>query len=238
MNTFLAPRPAAPPANRRQRRAAARRQKVRPLPLCVAAATILLAGVAFGNFGSETATDAESPVVVASSEVMPEMPREAIPINEICINPLLGNLVDLGLATQGRIYQMCGNNDRLFCAVMAIASVETHFDPDAIGDGGESLGLMQINTTAQADRIERLGVTDLMDIYQNVAVAIDYIEWLSDQLAPGEDIYGTDAIYMAYNMGLSGSRKAMDGGIIVTEYSTAVLDAFHIYIKQMEVAPV
>lgn len=233
MNTILAPKPAAPPANRRQRRAGARKQKVRPLPIFMAAATIV-AGVVFGNFGSETATDA--PVAVVYPEAAQKTPA-VVPISETYINPLLGNLVDLDLATQGRIYQMCGSNDRLFCAVMAIASVETHFDPDAIGDGGDSLGLMQINITAQADRIERLGVTNLMDIYQNVAVAIDYINWLSEQIAPGEDLYGTDALYMAYNQGLSGSRKAMDSGIIVTEYSTAVLDAFNIYITQMGVNP-
>lgn len=234
MNTTLVPRPAAPPANRRQRRAEARKRKVRPLPVFMAAAAIM-AGVAFGSFGPGSATD--TPVAVAYSEAIPRTPV-VVPISETYINPLLGNLVDLDLATQGRIYQMCGNNDRLFCAVMAIASVETHFDPGAIGDGGDSLGLMQINTTAQADRIERLGVTDLMDIYQNVAVAIDYINWISEQIAPGEDVYGTDALYMAYNMGLSGSRKAMAGGIIATEYSAAVLDAFNIYIKQMGVNPV
>lgn len=235
MNTTLAPRPAAPPANRRQRRAAVRKRTVNPVPICVAAAA-LLAGAVFGGFGATTAATPVDPPAVASY-VEPRASNKAMPINTTYINPLLDGLVDLDLATQNRIYQMCGNDNRLFCSVMAIASVETQFDPGAIGDDGQSLGLMQINTTAQADRIECLGVTDLMDIYQNVGVAIDYIGWLSDQLAPGEDIYGTDALYMAYNMGLSGSRKAMDGGIIVTEYSAAVLDAFNTYIKQMEVNP-
>lgn len=236
MNTTLAHKPAAPPANRRQRRAAARKRAVNPVPICIIAAA-LLAGAVFGDFRS-TASAAPADPPVMASQVEQSASDKAVPVNTTYINPLLDGLVDLDLATQNRIYQMCGNDVRLFCSVMAIASVETQFDPEAIGDGGKSLGLMQINTTAQADRIERLGVTDLMDIYQNVGVAIDYIGWLSDQLAPGEDIYGTDALYMAYNMGLSGCCKAMNGGIIVTEYSAAVLDAFNTYVKQIEVNPV
>lgn len=236
MNTPIAPRHATPPANRRQRRAAARKKKVNPLPLCIAAAAIF-AGVAFGDFDSAETTPPASSVVPSEAR-LPDTSGEVTPVCALYINPLLTGLVDLDLTAQNRIYEMCHRNDRLFCSVMAIASVETHFDPEAIGDGGKSLGLMQINIRWQADRIEALGITDLTDYQQNVAVALDYIAWIAERLAPDdpESTYGTSPLFMAYNSGYSGAMKLLESGIEDTDYSAECLSYYMDYMELLEVS--
>jgi membrane-bound lytic murein transglycosylase MltF len=95
--------------------------------------------------------------------------------------------------------------------------------------------MMQINTTAQADRIEALGVTDLTDPVQGVTVALDFLDWIAQRLAPEspETAYGSDAIFMAYNMGYAGSQKAIAQGITSTDYSTSVREVYQGYLETM-----
>lgn len=131
---------------------------------------------------------------------------------------LLEDEIPLDVNTQISIYGQCGCDRKLFCAVMAIAAVESNFDAASIGDEGISYGMFQINTEAQADRIEALGVTDLTDPIQCARVAIDYISWLTDRLDMDEP-YGSHELYMAYNMGLQGSLDAQASGVADTQYS-------------------
>ncbi len=150
-----------------------------------------------------------------------------------CCPPLL-EIADLDPALQEAIFEMCHYDINRFCAVMAIAFSESRYNPDAVGDNGQSIGMMQINTAAQADRIQALGVTDLTDPLQNVAVAVDYLLWLEDNLGSA-DPYSKHAIYMAYNMGLTGCREALQNGISCTNYSTSTLATYHTYLEWMEV---
>lgn len=94
--------------------------------------------------------------------------------------------------------------------VFAIAYRESTFNASIIGDNGSSLGLMQVQPYWHSERMERLGCTDLLDPFQNVTVAIDY---LSEMLS----WYGGDMAkaLTAYN------RGSYQGTI--TEYATAVL---------------
>lgn len=59
--------------------------------------------------------------------------------------------------------------------ILAMCYRESTYDPSNIGDGGESYGLMQVQPKWHSERMERLGVTDLLDPYQNVTVGIDYL---------------------------------------------------------------
>lgn len=143
--------------------------------------------------------------------------------------PLLD--VPLAAETQWAIFEQCGQDASLFCAVMAIASVESGFDPQTVGDGGGSLGMMQINTRWHTGRMEALGVTDLTDPVQCATVAIDYLLELEDIMGAGPDDH---ALYLAYNMGPSGAKRAIRAGTSSTEYSTAVMEAYRKYIAEME----
>lgn len=141
--------------------------------------------------------------------------------------------VDLEAESQWAIYDLCGDSG-LFCLVMAIADNETHFDPCAIGDGGGSFGIFQINVKWHLDRMERLGVTDLTDPVQCAAVAIDYLLEL-------EDRYGFAPLshehLMSYNMGPGNARKAINNGTTSTAYSREVMTVYQGYLEELEATP-
>jgi soluble lytic murein transglycosylase-like protein len=59
--------------------------------------------------------------------------------------------------------------------IMAMAFRESNYDPGAIGDNGNSYGLLQVQERFHKERMQRLGCTDLLDPYQNVTVAIDFL---------------------------------------------------------------
>lgn len=171
-----------------------------------------------------------SPVYIVDDSV--EKPVEAAELS----TPLVLASVPLDYDTQTTIWEMCGQNKLLFCTVMAIAQKETRFDTDVIGDNGNSIGMMQINTKWQADRIEALGVTDLTDYRQNVAVALDYIAWIAERLFPEapELTYGSNALFMAYNSGYAGSQNLRAQGICETEYSAECCDYFQHFMEELE----
>lgn len=54
--------------------------------------------------------------------------------------------------------------------IFAVCFRESSFDPLAIGDDGESFGLMQIQPKWNMDIMQELGCQDLLDPFQNVTV--------------------------------------------------------------------
>lgn len=52
---------------------------------------------------------------------------------------------------------------------------ESRFDADVVSDDGSCIGLCQINQNCHKKRMKKLGVTDLTDTRQNIAVACDYL---------------------------------------------------------------
>jgi hypothetical protein len=79
--------------------------------------------------------------------------------------------------------------------VLAVIGQESNYDPAAIGDSGNSIGLMQIQPMHHSRRMDRLGITDLTDPYQNITVGIDL---LAELLADSGD---TEWAITAYNAG-------------------------------------
>lgn len=59
--------------------------------------------------------------------------------------------------------------------VIAMIAVESSYRTDCIGDGGDSIGLMQIQPKWWSERMTELGVTDLINPYENVTIGIDII---------------------------------------------------------------
>lgn len=64
--------------------------------------------------------------------------------------------------------------------VNAIIKIESNGNPQAVGDDGESIGLMQIQPKWHKARIDRLGITDLKDPKQNLTVGCDILAELLD----------------------------------------------------------
>lgn len=80
--------------------------------------------------------------------------------------------------------------------IRAIIAIESNGDPDCVGDGGNSLGLMQIQPYWHEARMQRLGVKDLFNAWDNVTVGCDYLAELLE-------LYGGDyrAALTCYNAG-------------------------------------
>ncbi len=99
--------------------------------------------------------------------------------------------------------------------VLAVIEQESQYNPEAIGDSGNSLGLMQIQPYWHGKRMQQLGCNDLLDPYQNVTVGIDI---LAEKLAKGS----TEWALMAYNGG-NQYADALQARGVVSEYAEAVI---------------
>lgn len=91
--------------------------------------------------------------------------------------------------------------------------------------------MMQINTKYHRERMEALGITDLTDPIQSAVVAADYLKEIEGLTGATTD---DPLLYMAYNMGPAGARKALLAGTESTEYSDKVLATYRGYREQME----
>lgn len=98
--------------------------------------------------------------------------------------------------------------------VFAIIEKESDYDTNAVGDAGESIGLMQIQEKWHQERMEELGLSDLWDSQQNIQVGIDY---LMELLGENPDM---EWVLNAYNGGraYADRKKATH-----TEYATYIL---------------
>ena len=79
--------------------------------------------------------------------------------------------------------------------VEAIIEQESNWDPHAVN--GSCIGLMQVDQSQHWIRMQKLGVTDLKDPYENIRVGVDILEelfWKYEDPA---------AVLMFYNAGYS-----------------------------------
>ena len=212
----------------------------RTAKIAAVAMAALSAGLIFNVTPPESSAlpvESPAPITAAADEAAPEIDYISIPVQDLGPD-LLDGIIPLDLTTQRAIYEQCGFNGRLFCTAMAIAQRETRYNAEAVGDCGDSIGLMQINTRWQYDRIERLGVTDLLDPVQNVSVALDYIDWLAQQINPDdpESLYGTDDLFVAYNSGYWGALGLWKAGTHETEYSRECRSIYQDLLAQLQEA--
>ena len=90
--------------------------------------------------------------------------------------------------------------------IIAMIDQESDFREDCVGDNGEAVGLMQIQQKLHQERMDKLGVTDLMNPLQNVAVGIDYLAELIDK---GN---GLEWAVAAFNAGATGASNGIGFG--------------------------
>ena len=114
---------------------------------------------------------------------------------------------------QAFIIRSCERLNMEPAVIVAMIDQESGFNDDCIGDNGDSVGLMQIQKQWHQERMDKLGVTNLMEPLQNVKVGMDYLAELLDQ---GN---GLEWALMAYNAGASGATKGFG-----SEYAAAVLE--------------
>ena len=160
----------------------------------------------------------ESPTepVETPVETTPSEPIETTPPSEPTEPEILYFDVPLSKDLQDYIFELCETNSIDPALVVAMIRAESTYNPNTIGDGGDSLGLMQIQPKWHQWRMDKLNCPDLMDPYQNVTVAIDI---LTGYYETGKS---EEWILMAYNGGATyANRKASNGE--VSDYAIRVL---------------
>lgn len=124
--------------------------------------------------------------------------------------------VPLSKDLQNYIFKVCKSYDVDPSIIIAMIWKESTYRVDVMGDNGNAYGLMQIQPRWHKERMKKLGVTDLLDPYQNVLVGIDYFA----ELYHKKDSY-TWAL-MAYNGGPDYANKLTKSGK-VSSYASAIL---------------
>lgn len=98
--------------------------------------------------------------------------------------------------------------------VMAMVEAESSYQIDA--ENGDCKGLMQVSEKWHKDRMDKLGVTDLMDPYSNILVGVDYLAELSED-------YEVGLALMLYNMKRSTAFEIYEKGEL-SSYATKILE--------------
>ena len=142
-----------------------------------------------------------------------EMPKEKLLDCREKIYP-----VPLDADLQAHIVSKSGEYGIDPAIIFAMIDRESKCKIDAVGDGGHSIGLMQIQPRWHEDRMEQLGISDISDPYQNVTVGIDYLSELLEK-------YGDmEMALVGYNAGPTGAKlQYFDRGVYSSDYSKAVV---------------
>lgn len=109
---------------------------------------------------------------------------------------------------------ICEQTDICPELVQALIETESNWAPDA--RNGSCVGLMQISEDWHQDRMEKYGVTDLTDPYDNILIGIDY---LAELFRRYED---PAMVLMIYN-GDSRARDYWETGEM-SEYAARILE--------------
>lgn len=107
--------------------------------------------------------------------------------------------VPLDAEIQRLLYKACEETGIQYELALAVIWQETNFR-NITGDGGDSIGYMQVQPKWHKGRMDKLGVTDLSDPYSNFLVGLDYLAELLGR-------YDLPNALTAYNSGKPGSSK-------------------------------
>lgn len=128
----------------------------------------------------------------------------------------------LDKSTQRGIYDICESYGVEFELIMAMIERESQFNASAVGDNGNSVGLMQIQERWHYGLMEELGVSDLRNPLDNVRVGTALISQYIEE--SGSVTYAL----MKYNGGAAyANRKAAAGE--VSEYAAEIIETMKQY---------
>lgn len=107
--------------------------------------------------------------------------------------------IPLDFDTQDALRAACEETGVPFELALAVIRKETDYR-NIKGDSGRSYGYMQVQPKWHQDRMDKLGVTDLMDPYGNFRVGCDFLAELMSR-------YSVEEALTAYNSGKPGSSR-------------------------------
>ena len=177
-------------------------------------------GLILALFAYNNRETAEVESIVNSSEyqaTVAEPTTEEISTVEQTTEKIV-QLYDVPLDAELQLYIMdlCEEANISAALVIAVIERESNYNASAVGDSGNSLGLMQIQPKWHQWRMDELGGSDWFNPYNNVAVGVHILEGLFDKY--GDDVY---LVLMAYNGGASYAEKMASKGI-VSDYAINV----------------
>lgn len=168
----------------------------RDLEVVLPVAVIIIFIIFMLLFTDETAQEEKSNIETTekSNALIEEL---TVPRVQATEQDELTKLWEVPLDTELQIYiqAICRNSDIEPELIVAMCEKESQYDPKAVGDDGNSIGLLQIQPRYHWERMERLNCQDLYNPYDNVTVALDILEELWSK-------YGkVEMVLMAYNGG-------------------------------------
>lgn len=123
---------------------------------------------------------------------------------------------ELPYELQEYTYYLCQAYYIDFDFVMALMFTESAFKADIVSPTND-YGLMQINACNHKELEDKLGITDIMEPYQNIRAGLYMLRGLFEKYDDAS------RVCMAYNLGEYGASVLWDKGIYSTSYSNKIL---------------
>lgn len=182
-------------------------------------AVVLVAALFIGkrNEDEQPTTAADVPAEQPAVQLIPQtIDVEAAPMER---DPVRED-IPLDAETQRLLWQACEETGVVYELALAVIWKETNFR-NIRGDGGDSYGYMQVQPRWHSERMDRYGVTDLMDPYGNFLVGCDYLA----ELAAKDR--GIEWMLHAYNGGPNYANNLAKAGQ-TSQYAKDVLNYMNI----------
>lgn len=144
-----------------------------------------------------------------------EAEKESVPVIEEPAKKYFD--VPLSTELQDHIFALCEEHNIAPGIIISMIESESNYKADAIGDSGNSVGLMQIQSRWNQERMDRLGCHNLLDPFQNVTVGIDLV---AERKAQNADLMW---VLMSYNGGIQYADEMFWNGKI-SDYAWRVVN--------------
>lgn len=135
--------------------------------------------------------------------------------------------VPLDYELQDYIATLCEEHHIDPAVVIAMIKRESGYNAWAIGDDGDSVGLLQIQRRWHQARMDKLGCTNLFDPYQNVTVGIDYLaemlDWYDGDIAKalvGYNQGSYNGVITSYAQNVLETAEELRGGMVEVRVET------------------
>lgn len=165
--------------------------------------TVLGTAIAFAGTKDEEQLNVQEPIKTRSIiEYQTFTPIESVPLDAE-LQEHIFNIAE-GYGLEGEL-------------ILAMAGIESNYSHCAIGDEGESYGLLQVQPKWYEEEMARLNVSkeQLLDPYANVVLGVDIVAGYIER-------FGLEYGLIAYNEGPDDAIAKKEIGVI-SEYAESVL---------------
>jgi len=174
---------------------------------------------------ADTKTVPQNKIIEVGTKLNPVVSRTATIVIPTVDSGFKSYNIALPVDQQQYAYTMCQNYGVQFELLLAIMYKESGFNPNAIG-GGNSYGLCQIHISNHANLRNRLGISNLLDPYDNIKAGAYMLSSYMNSAKKVSNDPTTVEVYAlnSYNMG-EGSyyNNCYSQGIVDRSYSNSAI---------------